>query len=289
LTKFALGTVQFGMQYGIANKTGQVDFNKAKDILNLAKKIGINTLDTAISYGDSEKNLGKIGINNFKVITKLPILPKENNDIKKWIFDQTKNSLDRLKLKKIYCLLLHRPIQQNKKYVKLLRDGLEMLKKLKIVEKIGVSIYSTNELKIINQLYEVDLIQAPFNLIDRRLYATGWLDKLKSMGVEVHVRSIFLQGLLLMKKNNIPTQFSKWLPLWNKWHDWQEQNSISATQACISFINRFPQIDKIVVGVESRKQLKQIFEMSKKNCDYNFPDLSCNDENLINPSKWETL
>ena len=98
--KIALGTAQFGSNYGIANKSGKINYKEAKKILKLAKKNKINTIDTAINYLDSEKILGKIGVRKFNIVTKLPAIPKKNKNIEKWIRSKIHKSLKRLKIKR---------------------------------------------------------------------------------------------------------------------------------------------------------------------------------------------
>ena len=109
MSKLALGTVQFGLEYGVANESGQINFSEAKNILKLAKEKNIDLIDTAIAYGNSEKVIGKIGIEGFKYISKLPALPENCKDIDYWIKDMVEASLNRLRIENLYGLLLHQP------------------------------------------------------------------------------------------------------------------------------------------------------------------------------------
>lgn len=287
--KLALGTVQFGLPYGIANQSGQVSLENVKAILDLARFSGIDTLDTAIAYGESEACLGKVGTTGFKTVTKLPSIPEGVTDVRRWVYDQMQSSLYRLGGQSVYGLLLHHSQQLVGPKGKDLVQALEHLKTEGVVEKIGVSIYSPTELDNATRACPVDLVQAPFNLLDQRLNATGWLQKLHDSGVEVHVRSVFLQGLLLMSRAAIPAKFKPWSYLWGAWHDWLATHHVSAAQACIGFVHEFPQIDRVVVGVESVQQLGQIIDAAREPYISVLPDLSCTDEMLINPSKWNLL
>jgi aryl-alcohol dehydrogenase-like predicted oxidoreductase len=130
------------------------------------------------------------------------------------------------------------------------------------------------------------LVQAPFNLIDRRIYSSGWLQKLYDRGVEVHTRSAFLQGLMLMPFDEIPEKFKHWWPLFDNWHCWLRDNNISAAKACIDFVQSYQQISKVVVGVTNLQQLEELIQMNKKPLDVNWPSIECLDEGLINPSTW---
>ena len=287
--KLALGTVQFGLPYGIANQSGQVSRDDAKTIISLARLCGIDTLDTAIAYGDSEACLGEIGVDDFKVITKLPAIPENVPDIALWVQEQMQTSLQRLHMTSVYGLLLHRSQQLLGDKGKALSMAIEQLKAEGVVQKFGVSIYAPSELDNVMNVCQIDLVQAPFNLIDQRLYTSGWLKKLHDTGVGVHTRSAFLQGLLLMPKTEIPEKFKQWSSLWSIWHDWLRVNETTAVQACVGFVQSFPQIDKIVLGVDSLNQLQQLIIASKIGHQKVWPTIVSDDENLINPSNWSNL
>lgn len=227
IKKLAINTAQFGLNYGIANQTGKVRFAEAQAILSLAKDSGINTLDTATGYGDSEKVLGHIGMDTWKVVTKLPALPTDGTDVRDWVQKTVLESLDRLKIEKLYALLLHRPLQLMDKDDSRLLDSLTRMKTSKLVDKIGVSIYSPIEIDLLWDHFQPDIIQTPFNILDQRILTSGWLDKLSAFGVEIHARSVFLQGLLLMNSDTRPDKFNLWDDLWKKWHGWLKTEKLS--------------------------------------------------------------
>jgi aryl-alcohol dehydrogenase-like predicted oxidoreductase len=287
--KLALGTVQFGQSYGVANKLGQVARSDVKAMLKFALANSIDTLDTAISYGESEVCLGEIGTQGFNLVTKLPGLPKDCKDITNWVRHEVGASLNRLGVADVYGLLLHHPEQL------LGPSGLDLYKELQElkcsgrVKKIGISIYSPSELTVLYPRYSFDLVQAPFNLVDQRFYHSGWLQRLKDDDVEVHTRSAFLQGLLLMDQEDIPDKFSHWGNLWRTWHRWLADHDNSAVQACLAFPLAFSEIDRVIVGANSLSQLSQIVIAANDQREFNFPDLQCEDESLINPANWNQL
>jgi len=285
----ALGTAQFGLPYGIANQKGQVSLEDAKGIVALARLSGIDTIDTAIAYGDSETCLGDIGLDGFKVITKLPAMPDDVTDVVFWVRKHMQASLKRLNITKVYGLLFHRSQQLLGSKGKGLIQAIDQLKAEGVVQKIGVSIYAPSELDNLKNLFQIDLVQSPFNLLDQRLKSSGWLQKLYDTKVEVHTRSTFLQGLLLMKVISIPENFKHWRPLFDTWHNWLLDNNISAAQACLGFVQAHPQISKILVGVESVQQLKQLIQLQKELPITSWPNINCSDEYLINPSNWSML
>jgi len=289
MSRIALGTVQFGLPYGIANQNGQVTRTAAKAMLQLAVANGIDTLDTAIAYGESETCLGEAGTQNFKMVTKLPAIPDGCTDVKNWVQEQVSESISRLGASVLYGLLLHFPRQLLGSDGKTLYQTLQGSKASGLVQKVGVSIYAPSELEILTPQYRFDLIQAPFNLVDRRLHTSGWLQRLNDEGVEIHTRSTFLQGLLLMPQSGIPNKFAPWDELWGKWHDWLAQHAVSAVQACLVFPLSFPEIERVIVGADSVSQLEQIISAAADAAPVDLPDLNCDAENLINPAHWSKL
>lgn len=287
--RLALGTAQFGLPYGVANQIGQVSCKEIKSILDISILNNINTLDTAIAYGESEECLGLAGVENFKLVTKLPEIPKNCIDISAWIFNQVDCSLARLNIKKMHGLLLHRPEQLLDDSGHTIYEALESLRKRGLVEKIGVSIYSPDELDKLIPKYRFDLVQAPFNLIDQRLYKSGWLNRLKDDDIEIHTRSTFLQGLLLMSHKDIPSKFHRWNYLWQSWDQWLKMNYLHPLDACLDFAFSFPEIDKVIVGVDSESQFVQILKSMRNQSSISFPNLACDDLALINPMNWNNL
>lgn len=289
MNRLTLGTAQFGLPYGIANRTGQVTRPEAKKMLQLATGYGIDTLDTAIAYGESETCLGEVGIQGFKLVTKLPAVPDGCADVSSWVKEQVAASLSRLGVNAVYGLLLHRPQQLLESDGEAIYQVLQELKKRGQVKMVGISIYSPSELEALIPQYRFDLVQAPFNLVDRRLHISGWLRRLKDDGVEIHTRSAFLQGLLLLSQDAIPKKFSPWVDLWSKWHDWLAHHTVSAVQACLAFPLSFPEIDRVVIGADSVSQLEQIISAATSIAPVDLPDLHCDAENLINPARWPSL
>jgi len=288
--RVALGTVQFGFPYGVANQSGQVTRSEAKAMLDLAAASGIDTLDTAIAYGDSEACLGEVGIGGFNIITKLPAVPENCDDIVGWVHGQIAASLERLRVASVYGVLLHRPDQLLRRDGEVLFRALQSLKDNGQAQKIGVSINAPRELEELTAQYRFDLVQAPFSLIDRRLQTTGWLQRLKEAGMEIHTRSAFLQGLLLMSQSARPKKFLPWLALWNIWEQWLSRYEVSAVQACLAFPLSVQEIDRVVVGADSVSHLEQIISAAVgATAVTDFPSLYCEEENLINPSRWSQL
>src|SRR5436190_4762934 len=249
-SRIALGTVQFGLSYGVANRSGQIGREEAAEILNHACRAGMDTLDTAITYGESERTLGALGVSRWTVITKLPPIPHDVGDVARWVREQVRGSLDRLNISRLGGLLLHHPKDLLGVHGDSLYRALLDVKDEGQAGKIGISVYGPDELEVLWPRFPVDLVQAPFSIIDRRLANSGWLARLSQAGVEVHVRSIFLQGLLLMDASCRPPLFDRWQPVWTTWHTWLERNRLTPQQACLGFALSQPEVARIVIGVD---------------------------------------
>ena len=285
-SRLALGTVQFGLSYGVANQGGQVGHQEATKILNRGFAAGLDTLDTAIAYGNSEQRLGEIGVERWRIVSKLPPIPDRCADVLSWARESVSDSLSRLGVDRLYGLLLHSPQQLLDVQGPALYAALQYLKMDGVVEKIGISIYAPQELDELLHRYRFDIVQSPLNIFDQRLIATGWLGLLRQADVEVHVRSAFLQGLLLMDRNNRPRKFDRWAALWSKWDEWLVQTRVTPLQACLRFALSFPQISKVIVGVESLHQLDEVLSASV-GLPPEIPDgLRCSDSDLVNPARW---
>jgi len=287
--KLGLGTVQFGVPYGVTNTVGQVNPSQAQAITQRAYAAGIDTLDTAIAYGSSETVLGDIGVQSWKVVTKMPAVPEHCDDISSWLNVQVEASLARLKLGRVHALLLHRPAQLLEEIGPKLNAALQTLKGNGIVDKIGVSVYGTEELEALHGKYTFDLIQAPLNIVDRTLVDSGWAQRLKNEGIEIHTRSAFLQGLLLVPLTKRPTKFNRWEYIWTEWDRWLAATGLTPLQACLRLTNTLDAIDKVIVGVESVTQLDQILAAHEGPLP-SLPQFGpLHDYRLINPATWSQL
>jgi aryl-alcohol dehydrogenase-like predicted oxidoreductase len=287
--KLALGTVQFGMDYGVANTSGCVSYGEVKNILKRAQSLGIDTLDTAVAYGNSEEILGQSGIRNWKLVTKLPKVPHDCFSVREWVDKQVRQSMIRLGTSQLYGVLLHSPAQLFEPIGPDLYDALRTINVYGLTQKIGISVYTTSELSSLLDAYTFDLVQLPLNILDRRFEEAGLINRLHDKHIEVHVRSVFLQGLLLMPSEQRPEKFRRWSDIWETWDDWLVDESLTPLEACMRYINNLPQIDKVVVGVCNVHQLEQLIEASKGKLN-SLPEFkSLKDAQLINPTYWSQL
>lgn len=286
-SKLVLGTANFGLKYGVANFAGKLSDEALKKILQNASQAGIKTFDTAQAYGDSEKRLGLFMGLEAKVITKI------GDDLRGGyeagiIRTGVKTSLDRLQRDRLKGILLHRPELLLGVDGRKIAADLQLVKDEGLVEKIGVSIYSSDVLDEITKLVQLDIVQVPFSIFDQRIYNSGWVDRLKADKVEIHARSVFLQGLLLMKRSELPTWFSvNWPFLFTDWFAYQDYVNQKADKIALSFVLQKPWIDKVIVGVDNHLQLLRLVEIEKDLSFETYEGFSIDDIRLVEPSNWK--
>ncbi|MDX5444658.1 MAG: aldo/keto reductase [Zoogloeaceae bacterium] len=286
-SKIVLGTAQFGLPYGVANAHGQISLEEGSKLLDLAQAEGISTLDTAIAYGDSEAVLGQLGVARWQVISKLPAVPDGNLAAPlDWVLKQLNGSRSRLAKDTLHGLLLHRPAQLAGPHGGALYQALIQARERGLVSKIGVSIYAPEELDALPRSMAFDIVQAPFNVLDQRLLTSGWASRLRQVGCEVHVRSVFLQGLLLMGAEARPKRFSSWSPTWRLWHDWLADNRLSPLEACVRYALQVADVDRVVIGVDSSAHLREILAAARGFLPPLPPEFRTTDVRLLNPSQW---
>jgi aryl-alcohol dehydrogenase-like predicted oxidoreductase len=286
--KLALGCAQFGSDYGISNTSGRTFDSEVGRILRTAKSAGIDTLDTAVTYGDSEIVLGKQGIDGWLVVSKVPPLSDETIDGREWILGNIQKSLNRLNIAQLEACLLHSPHELLGKQGANIIRGLKDAKEKGLVSKIGYSIYSPDLLDQIFQILPPDIIQAPYNIFDQRLKTSGWLERLLDANVEVHIRSIFLQGLLLMDRQERPAYFQKWKGIFQRWDNFVDERGGDSLAICLGFAKSISLVSRIVVGVENNEQLNQLILAWNEVVPFEEKQFSCEDSFLIEPSNWHT-
>jgi aryl-alcohol dehydrogenase-like predicted oxidoreductase len=292
IKKLVLGSAQFGINYGIANSKGKLKTKEIKKIISISKKKGVFKIDTAINYGSSQKDLGKNNLDKFKIITKLPSLPLSirEKDISQWVELKIRNSLKELKVKKIYGLLFHEPQNLLDKKGKQLFNSVNNLKKNGLIDKIGISVNNFKILRKLVGLYSFQIVQVPFNILDRRVLK--FINLLKRKKIKIYARSIFLQGLLLSERIFRKKKFSKWKKTWDQWELYNIKNNSNYLYSALSFVVLNKKIDYVVIGVDNSYNFKEIIKninlIKKSDKKFKFLDntLVCADENLINPSMW---
>ena len=289
MSKIALGTAQFGLPYGISNTHGQVDRSEMDKIWEVARCANITMLDTAISYGNSEENIGATDSVEFDIVTKLPPLPFAETSVTQWVQSQIENSLTKLKRNLVYGLLLHNPADLLAPNGDQLLSALVNLKRDGLIKKFGVSIYAPTELdslfsRIPNFL--PDIVQAPLNVIDQSIASSGWLTRLSEMNVEIHIRSVFLQGLLLQQPNERSLAFTRWSSVFAEFDSWSNAQHMSALASCLGHVLSYPEVSQVIIGVTSANELRQIIAASSGDHIRAPQSLQVTDVDLIQPMNW---
>jgi hypothetical protein len=289
ISKLALGTVQFGMDYGVTNPEGKIAFDEVCNILLYAKTQGIDVLDTAQAYGDSETVIGKAQKEihqSFKIISKVLSL----SELEGGLSDHIKLSLDRLQCHTLDGLLLHRA---DDLLGELADDNFEQLLALKeahLVNKVGVSVYAPEQARLIAQRFPIDLIQLPLNLFDQRFNLTGCMEFLAQKHIEIHARSLFLQGILLNSYHSLPSYFHAFKDEFDKYHNFQQRHQLSPLQSCFAFCQQIKTVDKFVIGCCSQSQLQELCAAFIEPQDITLAaiqELSVANEDLILPQNWK--
>lgn len=285
MQKLALGTVQFGLDYGINNRRGKIPEKEVFSILDHAYENNIQVLDAASVYGDSEKVIGNYlesTRHNFQVVSKCVYSPEVT------IARQFYNSLSNLKSERIYGYQIHH-FEEYKNHPEIW-DEVLVLKEKNLVEKIGFSLYYPKELELLlHSNVEFDIVQFPLNIFDQRFipYLSGLRDK----NIEIHTRSIFLQGLVFKTPEALPIQFNQIKPAIKKINDLSNDINVSIGSLCLCFGLLLDTIDKVIIGIDSIGNLKNnIDSLSEKSkvasVMHEFDSLKTENEQIIIPSNW---
>ena len=292
--KIGLGTAQFGLDYGISNRSGQVDEGEIREIIAVAERAGVRVVDTAAAYGDAQGRLGRALApdHEFRIVTKLPRLPEElaTAATNAWIRDAFAASLGRLRATAVYGLLAHHVGDLLGPRGPQVWSVLESLRSDGLVEKIGASIYTAHDLDSLLERYPLQLVQVPLNVFDQRLVESGHLARLKTAGIEVHARSIFLQGLLLMDTDALgdgyfdPTR----APL-AAFRSAASDAGCTPLQAAVCFAMSVDEVDAAVVGVTDAAQFAEIIAAATPTLARDwFRPFALDDERILDPSRWPT-
>lgn len=289
-----LGTVQFGLPYGVSNALGKVPPAEVRAILSLAAAQGVGDLDTAADYGDSEAVLGEClpRPHPFRLVTKTSGIrtPRLAEDAIDEVVRHFHRSLQRLGQASVEGLLVHHAGDLLAENGGRFWERLVALRDAGFVRKIGVSVYNPDELRRITAVFAIDLVQLPINVFDQRFLADGFLARVKAAGVEVHGRSVFLQGLLLMEESELPPRLAPLAPAVRAYRDFLRAHALTPMQGALRFAGQIPEVDCWMVGVCGAAQLRELLD-ARPAADaprLAFGALAVADEALINPANWNS-
>ncbi|EEA93480.1 aldo/keto reductase [Pseudovibrio sp. JE062] len=298
MAKVALGTVQFGLDYGMTNNVGKPAVESIKEVLEFAQRENITLLDTAYAYGSAENVLGHLLPGNdswARIATKLPPLleTSDDTDLASKARVAFHTSLDRLQRTKVASLMVHRSsdlLSPQGEHVWALMNELKDDGKVGL---IGASVYSPQEAEALLSKYPIEVIQLPANLYDGRFDKSGMLNQLKAAGVEVHVRSLYLQGILLTPPNDLPPRFEKLKVQHERLYRQFAKDGVLPATACLAAYLNHTDVDYIVIGCQNKWQIQRLVESVSAAESIGMDTskaLRCNftidDAAIINPALW---
>lgn len=290
--KLGLGTVQFGMDYGVSNAAGRVSEPAAREILDIAREAGIDTLDTAAGYGDAEAVLGRICADwpDARIVTKTCVLRdmaagRAPADAVRETFE---GSLERLGHDRVDTLMAHLADDLLGADGDAVWAAMAALKDAGLVRRIGSSCYTAAEAQALMARYPIEIIQLPMNAFDRRMAEAGVLEACRDEGIAVHVRSAFLQGLLLMDPARLPDGFSSARAPLTAFRGAADEAGLTPLAAALCAVSDAPGVERVIVGVTSAGELREILEAAEAaaGASLDADALAVDNEALITPSRW---
>ena len=289
--QLGLGTAQFGLDYGVSNRSGRVPVDEVARILELARCSGVDLVDTAPAYGSSEEAIGTAsrGAVPFRVVTKTPVFASERitDADAKALAESFGRSRTALRADKLHGLLFHRADDIVKPGGRRLIETAQQLVADGALEKIGVSVYSAAELERVLAIFAPDIVQVPVNVFDQRLVRSGHLERLRQSGAEIHVRSVFLQGLLLMEPDRLPRYFDAFESHLGRYFEAVAAAGCSALEAALTYV-RSVTADAALIGVTRSDELRQALSAwTAPPARIDFAAFAHDDPRLLNPSRWK--
>ena len=295
-SRLGLGSVQFGMDYGATNAAGKVPPDTVAEILDFASGRGVRVLDTAFLYGDSETVIGNSGRQSvFNIVTKTDKVSDEAGPsaAATRIERGFARSLRQLGVEQVYGLLVHDPKDLLGPYGDAIWDCLRDIRRAGRASRIGVSVYEGDEIDLILDRFDIDLIQAPFNALDQRLVDGGQLAALAARRVEVHARTIFLQGVLLQPPDRLPQKLAGLRPVVGAMRESFAAAGLTVMEGLLASVLRHTEIHHLIVGTTSLRDLQEILAATERvetlARSFNPARWEAVEPRLINPAFWSNL
>lgn len=294
--KLALGSAQFGMTYGIANSAGRPPESEIVAILRAASAAGMECIDTAPAYGESEALLGRALPQvdaPWRIVSKIPAAVRKSTigpEHARMLRRSFEDTLRRLCQPRLHGLLMHNAEDLLAPGGELLFRELAALKVQSLVRQVGVSVYEPETALRILSRFPIDLVQLPVNLFDQRAVTSGQLKKLKAASVEIHARSAFLQGLFFLQPNSLPAYISQAKAQLARLQDKAAARGVSVQGIALGYLDMIDEIDVILVGVESVAQLRENLRAyaEPRLGPEDYAVFACTDEHIINPNMWQS-
>lgn len=281
----ALGTAQFGLDYGITNSRGRIPLNEVLDILSEARTSSVGYVDTAAAYGDAEQVLGQCGVDGFRIITKVPPLDSlQAASVRKAVTDSCRLSRDRIGCAQLDGLLLHSAADLLGPMGEEIWSGLLDAKDAGLTRRVGVSVYDADQVEAILARQPIDMIQLPLSVLNQNLASS--IGRLSDCGVAVFVRSIFLQGVLLSAVNRLPKHLAGLAQAVERFQMRARDGGLTALEAAIAFVRDMPGVEGVVVGTASLDEFRAIIAAFQRQSTFDASDLDAHTLKLIDPRSW---
>jgi aryl-alcohol dehydrogenase-like predicted oxidoreductase len=289
MQQLALGTAQFGLDYGITNGRGRVPADEARRMLQCARDGGVRLLDTAPAYGDSEQALGSaMAGQDWRVVTKtLPLRTAQvDEDALARVDAAFRGSLAHLRVASVDTLLVHHAEDLLVPGGDALYRWLRAQQDAGLVARIGASVYDGEQVRALLDRYRLDAVQLPASIADQRLLADGTVQRLQEAGVEIHVRSLYLQGLLLAEPAFVAQRFPQQAAWAQRLHDEIRQRDIDAVQACLSFFRAQPAFGVAVIGAASADEVRALVAAWQASAPMDWSGWSVDNPAFTDPRQW---
>lgn len=282
--KLVLGTVQFGLDYGISNKSGAPGATAVNEILKMASEAGIKILDTAEVYGEAPARISDFHQRygrSFDIINKVKVV----ND---GLSTQMACRLSSLGIASFEALLFH----NFESFLNHRNDErITALKETGLTRKLGVSLYTNEELEQVLEVGGADLVQLPFNLLDNHYRRGPLMAEARRQGVEVHVRSVFLQGLFFMRGEELPSRLAPLSRYLDVIHEISRRSGVSVGSLALNYALSQPYIDRVLFGVNKLGELEQNLREVNQDIDPGVwseigERVRVNDTEFLNPVNW---
>lgn len=283
--KLVLGTVQYGIAYGINNTYGIPGNSELTNIFNQAYQSGIRILDTAMAYGNAEERIAELSESKFNVISKFSGVGSKSE-----LEYALNSSLKRLKTENLYGYIFHNA-NDLIKYPELWEELVQARDILNKVNKIGYSLYDTEQIdNLFKQGFIPDIVQLPYSILDRKF--EKYLPELKERNVEIHTRSAFLQGLYFMNPDQLPLKLHPLKSTLLYLHSLCEQFETSISSLALNYVLKNPNVDFVVIGIDSSIQLAQNLNIVNEDLDPDLMnlvnDISVSNPELLHPGNWKS-
>jgi aryl-alcohol dehydrogenase-like predicted oxidoreductase len=285
LSRLGLGTVQFGQAYGISNARGRVSAQDVAAILRQAAAAGLRTLDTAAGYGDAEDVIGGLTrlAQPFRIVTKTIAL-KNGLDA---VVARARKSVATLGRERVDFLLVHSAADLMGEGGAELWKALLALRNEGLFGGIGISAYVADDPVALARKFRPDAMQVPLSLLDQRLIQNGALAAIKDLGVEIHARSLFLQGLLFLPEDKLPPKLAAAADHLKGLREKFQEAGTTPLAAALAFALDRPEIDVAVVGVTTPDEFSEIVQAATRpSPKLDWPSCALNDELVLTPSRW---